>query len=1063
MTATNSFQQNALQSDLGRAPVAAQNSTEHAARQPAPDIHKHPDYTRRRVQRTLERLQGYVQRDSVEAGLLEHHGPVGRGVAAEASQLSYEAVGQSFGFGPAWSTHWFKIQFDVPAEWAGRDVRLDWFSHCEATLWRSTEGDETLRPIQGLNPLQPEGLILEKCTGGEHVMCFLEVACNDLLGNGSVPGHDQPLTDVNGVVARPRTPFFIERCRLFAVDAVLESITYDLNVLYQLEADRTPPEHSANIGGTKPLVRPALDPTWAGRLLLGLNEFCNTFLIEDPATWEPARSILQGLLASSNPPVCHELTAIGHNHIDTAWLWPLEETHRKTLRSWTAQLRLMDRYPAYHFACSQAYQYAELEKNHPEVLEKIKTKAADGQWQPVGGTWVEPDCNLPSGESLVRQFLYGQRYFEQTFGRRCRELWNPDVFGYNTQLPQIMVHCGVDRFLTQKLSWNNFTSPPHHTFFWRGLDGSEVLTHFPPADTYNGTARVSELRYHAANYKDADRSDQALYLVGHGDGGGGATPEMLETLHRTRDLLGVPRTEFRAVDEFFDRLIARSSHLPTIVGEMYFELHRGTYTSQAQLKRLNRQGEIALFEAEFVLAARRIRGIEVKQSDRDRLTRAWQELLLNQFHDILTGSCIHEVAERAERDLEATLASAREVRDQPWSGHGGSKKKLLNPTTLVRREVTENRHGKPAMVEAGPWAEAVDVSSEDRVTVTKLNDGSIALKNGKLYALIGRGGEVESLIDMISGREALRASAGLRRYHDHPNLWDAWDIDPFAYENADPVPAADSVRLVSENPLRAEVEVIRDLGHGDRVRQIFRLDAESPCLHIDHEVDWSQRHRLLRFEVPTDVVSDYATFEAPYGAVRRPTHANTQADVAMYEVPGQRFVDLSDNGFGVSLLADTKYGYSARHHVIGVSLLRGPVYPDPVCDEGEHRFALRLYPHTGAWHDASTFALAEQLTKPLIHADSDMVQVIEGAVQVDGDVVLSAVKLAEDRDAIVVRFYEPYGKTAQATVQIDAPVQSVTRSNGLEDDGPAVPTDENGAARISVRAFEVVTLVFNLS
>lgn len=1062
MTATNSTRQYVMPSQRN---ADRPSPTSHADRQAVHDIHKHPAYTRQRIQRTLERLKGRVKMESATPATIEHHGPVGRGLVDRAPNFEFTAVNQGFQFGPAWSTHWFKVEFVVPETWAGREVRLDWFSHCEITLWQLEDGSDQLQVMQGLNPMQTQSMMLADCVGGERLVCYVEAACNDLLGNGSVPGHDQPLTDVDGVMARPRTPFFLERCQLFAVNPLLESITYDLNVLYQLEADRAPTQNSANIGGGKPVIRPALDSTWAGHLLFKLNEFCNTFDLEDPSTWDSSRSILQGLLASSNAPVCHELTAIGHNHIDTAWLWPIEETHRKTLRSWTAQLRLMDKYPAYKFACSQAYQYVELAKKHPDVLERIKAKAADGQWQPVGGTWIEPDCNLPSGESLVRQFLYGQRYFEQTFGKRCRELWNPDVFGYNTQLPQIMVHCGVDRFLTQKLSWNNFTSPAHHTFFWRGLDGSEVLTHFPPADTYNGTARISELRYQAANYKDADRSDQGLYLFGHGDGGGGATPEMIESLQRTRDLQGVPRTEFRGVDEFFDRLTARSTHLPTIVGEMYFELHRGTFTSQAQLKRLNRQSEIALFEAEYVLAARRIRGLKVKTSDRERLTHAWQDLLLNQFHDILTGSCIHEVAERAERDLEGVLSAAKQVRDQAWGADDSpnSAGTLLNPTIQLRREVVLNEQDVPMIVEVQPWAEAKATSSSDTVTASNLKDGGIALKNDSVCIHIGSGGEIESMIDMASGREALRAPAGLRRYQDRPNLWDAWDIDPFAYENADPVAPAESIRLITEDPLRAEVEVVRDLGKGDRIRQVFRLDAESPCLHIDHEVQWSQRHRLLRFEVPTDIVSDYATFEAPYGAVRRPTHANTQADVAMYEVPGQRFVDLSDNGFGVSLLADTKYGYSARHNLIGVSLLRGPIYPDPVCDQGTHHFSLRLYPHAGQWHDASTLEQAERLTRPLLPASPEMTAGLEGVLQLGGGVVLSAVKLAEDHDAILVRFYEPAGRAGQVSLRLDTVVTRVEQSNGLEDRGEVVPMSGDGSVKVSVRAFEVVTLIFHLS
>lgn len=1063
MTTANPFRPQAATSDVNPPASSSTLPVFHPDRQAVHDVHKHPAYTRQRVQRTLERLKGAAAARATPPTAIGHHGPVGRGLGDQSLGLTYAPVEPGFSFGPAWSTHWFKVVFDVPEVWENGEVRLDWMSHCEVTVWRLDAEGQRLRVVQGLNPLQTECTALERCAGDERLTFHVEAACNDLLGNGSVAGHAYPLTDINGVVERPRTPFFLERCQLFAVDPLLESITHDLDVLHQLEVDRTPPSQSANVGGGHGVVRPALDTTWAGRLLWKLNEFCNSFNLEDRSTWEPSRKILKGLLATGNAAVGHELTAIGHNHIDTAWLWPLEETHRKTLRSWTAQLQLMEKFPAYRFACSQAYQYAELDKNHPEVFEQIREKVADGQWQPVGGTWIEPDCNLPSGESMVRQFLYGQRYFEHTFGRRCREFWNPDVFGYNTQLPQIMVHCGVDRFLTQKLSWNRFTAPAHHTFFWRGLDGSEVLTHFPPADTYNGTARISELRYQAANYKDADRSDQALYLFGHGDGGGGATASMLETLHRTRDLLGVPRTEFRGVDDFFDRLIERSVHLPTIVGEMYFELHRGTFTSQAQLKRLNRRCEIALFESEYVLAARRLRGFVVDESDLDEVRRAWQDLLLNQFHDILTGSCTHEVAERAERDLEGVLATARRIRDQSADGEYDADTARLNPTTFTRREVVLDVDAGTVMVEAQPWSAAQASDTSDRVTATRSADGGFVLKNACVQVHIGDDGEVQSLVETGSGREALRAPAGLRRYHDHPNLWDAWDIDPFAYENADPVASAESVRLITDDALRAEVEVVRDLGGGDRVVQVFRLDAESAGVRIDHEVVWSQRHRLLRFEVPTDIVSDFATFEAPYGAVRRPTHANTQADVAMYEVPGQRFVDLSDNGFGVSLLADTKYGYSARHNVIGVSLLRGPVYPDPVCDEGTHHFSLMLYPHVGQWHDASTLKLAETLTRPLLPASPDTVRMVEGAVQVVGDVLLSAVKPAEDHDAIVVRLYEPAGRSVQTTLRLDAAVTGVERSNGLEDRGGAVSMSGDGTVALSLRPFEVVTLIFHLS
>ena len=538
-----------------------------------------------------DRVEASLRRESLAPAAVGHHGPVGRGRQRDAAGLGYEAIELGFPLGPAWSTHWIRLAYEVPAGWEGREVRLHWRSGCEATVWRAGSGGaEGVEVVQGVNPRQPEAVV-QACGRPGPLTLYVEAACNDLLGNGEAPGREPPGLGLDGVAPGPRPPMSVRACSLHAVDPELEGLYHDLRTLVALEGDRTPPQHTKNAGDQKALVRPALDAAWAGRLLFELNEFCNGFDVADRRTWPAARERLAGLLSATNGSVAHELSAVGHNHIDTAWLWPLEETHRKTLRSWTAQLNLMDRHPGYAFACSQAYQYDALRETHPEVFERIRGRVRSGRWQPVGGTWIEPDCNLPSGESMVRQFLEGQRWFEEAFGARCTEFWNPDVFGYHGQLPQVLRHCGVRRFLTQKLSWNKFSTPPHHTFTWEGIDGSGVLTHFPPADTYNGKAEVPELRYHAANHKDADRSVDALYLFGHGDGGGGATPEMLETLTRCRDLLGVPRVSFRSVGGFFDRLEAGIQALPTVRGEMYFELHRGTFTSQASLKKLNRAGE----------------------------------------------------------------------------------------------------------------------------------------------------------------------------------------------------------------------------------------------------------------------------------------------------------------------------------------------------------------------------------------------------------------------------------------------------------------------------------------
>ncbi|MGH7011908.1 MAG: hypothetical protein ACREEX_13830, partial [Caulobacteraceae bacterium] len=457
------------------------------------------------------------------------------------------------------------------------------------------------RSSRGLNIGRPIAPLLERAHGGERLTFLVEVACNRAFGRdeGGVKGGE------------PGDPYRLIACEARRFDVKAWKLFHDFETLRQLEADRTPPQTPRSAGGVvQGLVRPALDVTWAGKLLNDLNEVCNLLDPDDEATWAAGAAILRSLLAARNGDVRHELSAVGHAHIDTAWLWPIEETWRKCQRSFATAIALMEAYPAFKFACSQACQYAAIAERDPDLFARIREKAAAGQWIPVGGSWVEPDCNLPSGESLCRQFLYGQRYFERVFGARSTIFWNPDVFGYCGQLPQLMAEAGMRRFLTQKLSWNRFTAPPHHSFHWRGIDGTTVLTHFPPADTYNGSCEIAELRYQGANYKDADRTAEALYLFGFGDGGGGPTPEMIERLSRVGDLLGVPATKIRTPEEFFERLERDAAKLGAVEGELYFEYHRGTYTSQAEVKRLNRRCEGALQTLEWLAATATSEGLE---------------------------------------------------------------------------------------------------------------------------------------------------------------------------------------------------------------------------------------------------------------------------------------------------------------------------------------------------------------------------------------------------------------------------------------------------------------------
>jgi alpha-mannosidase len=1016
---------------------------------------RHPQHTRERITHLAGKLAERLYGNGLAPACLDVAGPAGRISWDEAMALSYRPAALGEHFGPRWATHWFRCQWDVPAAWRDGEIFLRWNSHSEAALWRDGVVLGGLNPGPAGGPFGHQEIRLRD-VAGTRLELHVEMACNGEFGIDATPGMDRPINSLAIV------PFWLETCELCLRDGKAWELWHDLEVLRQLEADRTPPQFSRSFGGALPLVRPALETAWAGKLLCELNRFCNAFDVEDPATWPAAHALLKPLLAVRNGGATHELSAIGHAHIDTAWLWPLAETYRKCLRSFSTAVAYMDEYPDYRFACSQAYQYQQVEQRQPELFARIRRKVEAGQWQVVGGTWIEPDCNIPSGESLCRQFLHGQRYFEERFGRRCSEFWNPDVFGYNGQLPQIMRHAGIRRFLTQKLSWNRFTQPQHHTFFWRGIDGSEVLTHFPPADTYNGTGEVSELRYHAANYKEADRGAEALYLFGCGDGGGGPTRAMLETLGRVGDLQGVPRAMIRAPAEFFDRLDSNTYAIPSVVGELYMEGHRGTFTTQAELKRLNRRCEEALHDLEFLqAAARHVARAAVDGSGNAAL---WQTLLLHQFHDILPGSSITQVNREARAALAELLEAAEHHVGEAarvWLGEG-REWRPVNTVGMERREMARHPGGGWAAVYAPAYGAGKIVGTDQTAVLRREGDG-LVLENAFLRAVLDAGGGLRSLLHKPSGRETIAGVGNdLVLYRDEPLQLDAWDIEPPALETGRSCPPAESFEIVDEHPLRVAVVFRRRVGKASVLEQTVSLDALSPSLTFDTAVEWRERHRLLKAEFPVTVRNSDATYEIQFGAVQRPTHGNTQADVARFEVPGHRWSDLSEAGFGVSLMTDSKYGYAVQDNRMTVSLLRAPTYPDAEADQGAHRFRYALYPHAGDWRAAGTPALARAFNQPL-----RWVQAADGApsqplFQVDqANVVIDTVKPAEDGRGVVVRLYEAHGRTVQARLTTVLECVEARESNIMEDDLGPLPLEGGRHCRLEMRPYQLRTIRFD--
>ncbi len=1032
---------------------------------------RHPDYTRKRITQLLGRFHGRIYRATRPVDSLAISPRTDRIPYAQAVQLRFRPVKLGTQLGPLYATYWFKLRVRVPRDWSSQRIDLLWSTHSEGQLW--IHG----RPVQGLNHSNGQDRLdaplFPRARGGDQLDFFIETACNDAFGT-----HGRPWP-------RHRSPIFLDRADIGLFDPLAWQIYHDLRVLAELEREQS----FAPSGGTALFAPPGqpgdLDRTWGGVLLFELNRFANEVDEDDPATWPRAHRILQNLLTARNGTWAHELSAIGHAHIDTAWLWPLAETLRKCTRTFSSQVSYMQAYPAYKFACSQAVQYHWMKQHHPDLYARIKARVKAGQWIPVGGTWVEPDCNIPSGEALIRQFLLGQRFFQKEFSLRCTEFWNPDVFGYNGQLPQIIRHCGASRFLTQKLSWNYFNKPLYHTFYWEGIDGSRVLAHFPPADTYNGDCQISQLRFHQRNYKDNDRSRHALYLFGYGDGGGGPTKSMIEVLGRCADLQGVPRCTQRSSSDFFDRLEKDARDIPTVVGELYFELHRGTFTSQAATKRNNRKAEFLLHDLEFLAAvAHRLGAARYPARDLEAL---WQTLLTHQFHDILPGSSVRHVYEDADRHYAEVFAQGQPLRHQLLSALAGGigattslrgQSKIenhsskipavpINTTSFPRAEVTATPDDELAFIEAPSYGLGCVTTPPDTVTVTQ-QAGRITLENAALQAVLAADGRLLSLAHKPTGRQALAAPGNLLQiYEDKPTNWDAWDVDPWLHETVKDCPPADACKVRRHGDLRAEVIFTRRIGRRSSLTQTVRLDAGARRLDFLCDVNWQEKQKMLKVAFPACIQALNATYEMQFGAVQRPTHFNNAIALAQYEVPGHKWADLSEPGFGLAVLSESKYGWTTRGHTIHLSLLRSTSSPDPQADRGRHHFAYALYPHEGSWQEGGVVAEGYRFNAPILWAPlsarqaSVPAQAIPGGRSFfrisQGSLVLDTVKKAEDSDALVLRLYECHGARGQATLELGLPFQKAVLSNGLEDDGKPL-TLRHQTLTLPYTPYQIITL-----
>ncbi|XEC93745.1 alpha-mannosidase [Paenibacillus tarimensis] len=811
---------------------------------------------------------------------------------------------------------------------------------------------------------------------------------------------------------------------------------------------------------------------------------------------------------------------VGQSHIDVAWLWPVRETVRKVSRTFSTVCTLMDEYPDFIYSQSQPILYAFAKEHYPELYDKIKARIAEGRWELVGGMWVEPDLNIPSGESLARQLLYGQRFYKEEFGKTSAIEWLPDTFGYCASLPQMLKQAGIDYFMTTKLNWNDTNPFPYDLFEWVGIDGTGIVSYLNHG--LNENTKAKDIQEHWQSFRQKDRHGELMLLYGHGDGGGGVTREMIESIRRSDLMPGLPASRFGTAADFFGEIGRRRPALPKWHGDLYLELHRGTYTTHARNKRFNRKAEVLYREAE--IWERMVRQEGAGSTD-NGLQEGWKLILLNQFHDIIPGTSIPEVYETSsaeykqvfeigdtslkgslqtlansignaeEDELYAVFNSLGWARSEAVTIEGGAElcgKAVYDAAgnrlaaDLQQVAAGSGRYALTVQLQAIPAfgyatirlrpdndaAGAEDApSAADAPNVQLLNAMNAQAEDfpaeweTDMYSLqFNSRGEIVRLYDKLARREWLRPgdkANELQLFHDKPTYWDAWDIDPRFEEQRAGEAELLSKEIVQSGAVRDVLRFRFKLSESEITQDVV-LYRRSRRIDFITKVRWAESHKLLKAAFPLDIVASKATYEIPFGALERPNHSNTSWEQAQFEVCGHRWADMSEGGGGVSLMNDCKYGYDIKGRTIRLSLLRAPKWPDLGADQGEHEFTYSIFPHEGDWRSAQVVRRALELNQPAIAVK------VEGPggklpaelswIGLDSEhVVLDTIKQAEDGNGTILRFYESSGGRETVSVKWRDPNSRVFAANLLEEEGEELPVS-GGAFELSFKPFEIKTV-----
>jgi len=998
-------------------------------------VHDDSSLTVGRVNRVLtERVRPAIHSARVPLEIAAHQLPGEPIAPAEGLALDFQPFTAGSAWGPAWGTTWFRVRGEVPAEWGGKkvealidlgfDINMPGFQ-CEALVYRP---DGT--PVKSINPRNQ--WVPVDAVAGHPVELFLEGAANPVL----LDYHPFLPTQEGDIrTSSPEPLYRVRHMDLAVFEPEVFDLSLDLEVLIELQAEL--PETSPRRMRILQALDNALD-------VLDLQRIVETA--------GDARAQLAEVLASPADASAHRIAAIGHAHIDSAWLWPVRETIRKVARTTSSMTALIDEQPDFLYGMSSAQQYAWIKEHRPEVFERVRAAVADGRFLPLGGMWVESDTVMPTGESIVRQFSHGQRFFEREFGIRSKGVWLPDSFGYSPALPQLMRRAGFEWFFTQKISWNQRNVFPHHSFLWEGIDGSRMFTHFPSMDTYNSQLSGMEVAKASRQFKENRVATMSIAPVGWGDGGGGTTREMTGKAARLADLEGSAKVEWKHPDAFFDDAKAELTDPAVWVGELYLELHRGTLTSQHATKSLHRWAEQALIEAELWAATAAVRlGTEYDFEEFDRL---WQLVLLHEFHDILPGTSIAWVHREAVEVLSQVLTDAEGLSDvarQALAGEG-DRALVFTPTSVGGGRALGSR-----ALEAG--AQAVEVALPE-VSLSEV-DGGYRLENDLVIVTISPEGLITSAIDKATGREAIPAGkpANLFQLHqDFPNMWDAWDIDRYYKNRVDDLTAVSSFSA-SVVDGAAVVKVTREFSQST-IAQTIVLPAGSRTVMLRNDIDWHETEKLLKLAFPLDVFARETLAETQFGFQRRVTHVNTSWEAAKFETSMHRFVlAQEDDGFGVALVNDSIYGFDTSRDVDGddvtttvrLSLLRAPRFPDPDTDHGHHEIEVGLV--IGADAEIAT-AEGIKLNAPatVVRGGNE----VEPLVSVTGaGIIVSSVKLADDRSGdVIVRVYESLGRRTTGTLSVAFEHTGIREVSLIEDD----LDDPRTGGELVLKPFEVRTL-----